>query len=94
MHTFNHTYFFFIPRSENLKEKKELHCKACSKKKSMCMKNNYDLPPTRLANDESRSPPIVLVGGGVAGRRADMPPGAIGVPMLPAVLPGVLPPVL
>lgn len=41
-------------------------------------------PPTRLASEESRSPPMVLVGGGVAG----------GAPVLPAVLPAVLPPVL
>lgn len=52
------------------------------------------LPPTRLASDESRSPPMVLVGGGVAGGAAAMPAAATGVPMLPAVLPAVLPPVL
>ena len=48
------------------------------------------LPPTRLASDESRSPPMVLVEGGVAGGAAAMPTPATGVPMLPAVLPPVL----
>lgn len=52
------------------------------------------VPPTRLASDESRSPPMVLVGGGVAGGMRGIPPAATGVPMLPAVLPAVLPPVL
>ncbi len=52
------------------------------------------IPPIRLASEESRSPPMVLLGGGVAGGTAAMPPAATGVPMLPAVLPAVLPPVL
>lgn len=62
-------------------------------------KKSCSLPPIRLASDESRSPPMVLVGGGVAGGAAAMPPtaklpAATGVPMLPAVVPAVLPPVL
>lgn len=55
--------------------------------------NIYSIPPIRLANEESRSPPMVLLGGGVAGGMTEMPE-ATGVPMLPAVLPAVLPPVL
>lgn len=50
--------------------------------------------PIRLASDESRSPPMVLVGVGVAGGAAAMPPPVMGAPMLPAVLPAELPPVL
>lgn len=55
---------------------------------------SWCLPPIRLASDESKSPPMVLVAGGVAGGAAAMPPTPTGVPMLPAVLPAVLPPVL
>lgn len=43
----------------------------------------------RLSRAESRTPPMVLVGGGVAGGTAATP-GVMGVPMLPAVLPPVL----
>lgn len=49
----------------------------------------YDLPPIRLSKAESSTPPMVLVGGGVAGGTAATP-GVMGVPMLPAVLPPVL----
>lgn len=49
----------------------------------------YHLPPIRLSKAESRTPPMVLVGGGVAGGTAATP-GVMGVPMLPAVLPPVL----
>lgn len=52
-------------------------------------KNIYSLPPIRLASEESRSPPMVLLGGGVAGGATAMP-AATGVPPLPAVLPPVL----
>lgn len=51
------------------------------------------IPPIKLAREESRSPPMVLLGGGVAGGATAMP-AATGVPLLPAVLPAVLPPVL
>lgn len=55
----------------------------------IAFKNICSLPPIRLASEESRSPPIVLVAG-----RAAATPVATGVPLLPAVLPAVLPPVL
>ena len=45
--------------------------------------------PTRLANEESRSPPMGLAGGVAGGG-----PTVAGVPVLPVVLPAVLPPVL
>lgn len=53
------------------------------------MKVTSSSPPIRLASEESRSPPMVLEGGGVAGGTAAVP-AATGVPLLPAVLPPVL----
>lgn len=66
-----------------------LFCFFLNKNDWIAFKNICSLPPIRLASEESRSPPMVLVAGGAAAT-----PVATGVPLLPAVLPAVLPPVL
>lgn len=96
------TYFFLTPRSENGAKNKQVQFKyfCCllfffflKRNDWIAFKNICSLPPIRLASEESRSPPMVLVAGGVAGGAAATPV-ATGVPLLPAVLPAVLPPVL
>lgn len=97
------TYFFLTPRSgkPSKEQKRWVHVLFAAIYLLLFLYRNgwiplkviCRLPPIRLASDESRSPPMVLVAGGVAGGTAATPV-ATGVPPLPAVLPAVLPPVL